>query len=150
MENDPAIASLLMGFPVVITLPVQWGDQDAFQHVNNTVYFRWLESSRIAYTSRLGLAELMRTQRVGPILASIACDYRRPLTFPDTVCLGARIVGIGRTSLTMEHTLVSALHQAIAAEGRATIVVFDYNANTPVPIPDEIRQAIQVIEGKTV
>src|SRR3954447_21061393 len=98
------------GFPVVITLPVQWGDQDAFGHVNNTVYFRWYESGRIAYSQRIGLIELFESARIGPILASISCDYRRAITFPDTVAVGSRVTRIGRTSLGMEHTLLSRNH----------------------------------------
>ena len=148
MDIDPELAALLAGFPVVVSLPVQWGDQDAFQHVNNTVYFRWYETGRIAYTTRLGLYESMRTTRVGPILASISCDYRRQLTFPDTVYVGSRVVRIGRTSIAMEHALVSTSARVVAAEGRSTLVVFDYNQNRPVPVPDNIREAIAVLEGK--
>jgi acyl-CoA thioester hydrolase len=147
MEQD--LAALLAGFPVVWSLPVQWGDQDAYQHVNNIVYFRWFESARIAYTVRLGMTELMRTHKIGPILASIACDYRRPVTFPDTVFVGSRVTKIGRTSFAMEHALVSASSRAVAAESRSTIVVFDYTTGSPVPVPDEVRRAIAGLEGKT-
>jgi acyl-CoA thioester hydrolase len=149
MEIHPEVAALLSGYPVVVSLPVQWGDQDAFQHVNNVVYFRWYETARIAYTSRLGLFERMREQRVGPILASITSDYRRQITFPDAVHVGSRVARIGRSSLTMEHALVSASARAVAAEGRSTIVLFDYNTNTPVPYPDDVRQAIGALEGKS-
>src|SRR4051794_8318236 len=86
---DSSTTAALTGFPVVIRLPVQWGDQDAFGHVNNTVFLRWFESARIAYFGRMGLLEMMARDRVGPILASIACDYRRPVTHPDTVHVGA-------------------------------------------------------------
>ncbi len=145
---DPELAGLLAGFPVVYSLPVQWGDQDAYQHVNNAVYFRWFESARIAYTMRLGLSELMRAHKVGPILAAIACDYRRQVTFPDTVHVGSRVTKIGRTSFAMEHALVSASGRAVAAEGRSTLVVFDYKANAPVPVPDDVRRAIAALEGR--
>ena len=91
----------------------------------------------------------MRAHQVGPILASIACDYRRQITFPDTVHVGSRVTRIGRTSFAMEHALVSASGRAVAAEGRSTLVVFDYNANTPVPVPDDVRLAIAGLEGKT-
>src|SRR5258708_195882 len=97
----------LVGFPVVLSVPVQWGDQDAFQHVNNTVYLRWCESARIAYIERTGLTELMERERIGPILAAITCNYRRPLTYPDTVRVGARVTRLGRSSLTMEHRVTS-------------------------------------------
>jgi acyl-CoA thioester hydrolase len=146
---DPELAAMLADFPVVITLPVQWGDQDSFQHVNNTVYFRWYESSRIAYSARIGLGELMRQSRIGPILASVASDYKRQITFPDTVHVGARITRIGRTSLTMEHALVSAAGREVVAVGRATLVVFNYNTGSPVPVPDAIRAAVNALEGKT-
>lgn len=145
---DPELVALLPGFPVVVSLPVQWGDMDAYQHVNNTVYFRWFESARIAYTSQLGLKEMMTRTGVGPILAAISCDYRRQVTFPDTVHVGARITRIGRTSLVMEHSLVSESARAVAAESRSTLVVFDYHAGLPVPVPDEVRRGIIGLEGK--
>jgi acyl-CoA thioester hydrolase len=147
-EPDPKIAPLLSGFPIVVTLPVQWGDMDAYQHVNNTVYFRWFETARIAYTTRLGLKTMKIETGVGPILASIACDYRRQLTYPDAVHVGSRVTRIGRSSLAMEHLLVSQAARAVVAEGRSTLVVFDYTANRSVPVPDPVRRAIQEIEGK--
>lgn len=145
MDSNLAFSS---NFPVFVTLPVQWGDQDAFGHVNNTVYFRWFESARIAYADRIGLSELMNTQKVGPILASITCDYRRQITYPETVIVGAKVTRIGRTSLTIVHELFTASNQALAAEGRSTIVVFDYNTNRTHPVPDPIRRAIEALEGE--
>ncbi len=82
-------ADLLAEFSVILTLPVQWGDQDAMQHVNNVVYFRWCESARIEYFGRIGLADRRSAEHVGPILASIKCDFRRQLNFPDTIRIGA-------------------------------------------------------------
>ena len=149
MEHD-ALASLLAKYSVVIALPVFWGDQDAFGHVNNNAYFRWFESARIAYSERIGLLDLFRAERIGPILASISCDYRRQLTFPDTVHVGVRVTRIGRTSLGLEHAVVSESQLAVAAEGTSTIVVFDYRANKPHPIPPALRQAIEVVEKRGV
>jgi acyl-CoA thioester hydrolase len=145
---DPTSTSALADFPVIFSLPVQWGDQDAFLHVNNTVYLRWFESARIAYFGRIGLSDLMAAEKVGPILAAIACNYRRPLTFPETVHVGARITRIGRTSMTMEHRLVTSTSAAPAADGTSTIVVFDYNASRPHPVPESVRRAIEALEGK--
>ena len=135
MDNGPKISD----YPFLITWPVQWGDQDAFQHVNNTVYFRWFESARIAYGDRIGLTDLMRTARIGPILASITCHYRLPVNYPDTVQIGTRITRIGRTSLTMDHLLLSVAADAVAAEATSTLVIYDYNAAKPHPVPDSLR-----------
>ena len=149
MEVDHNSDSLLAGFPVMVTVPVQWGDLDAFSHVNNTVYFRWMESARIAYGQRIGLLDLLAAEQIGPILAATACDYRRPVNFPDTICVGIRCTRIGRTSLAHEHRIISQEQQAIVAEGTSTTVVFDYAANRPHPVPEQIRQAIEVLEGRS-
>ncbi|HVU90327.1 MAG TPA: thioesterase family protein [Pirellulales bacterium] len=146
MSND---ADLLAEFPVILTLPVQWGDQDAMQHVNNVVYFRWCESARIEYFGRIGLADRRTAEHVGPILASIKCDFRRQLNFPDTIRIGARIVRIGRTSLTMTHRVESQAQRAIVAEAESTMVVFDYDSGKPHPVPDAMRTAIESLEGRT-
>ncbi len=140
---------LLAAFPIVIALPVQWGDQDAFGHVNNTMYFRWFESSRIAYMEQFRLLERLRTTRVGPILAAIGCDYRAPLFFPDVVEVGSRVTRIGRTSLSMEHAIVSRSKGVLAAESRSTLVLYDYATEKPHPIPDEIRKAVEELEGRS-
>jgi acyl-CoA thioester hydrolase len=142
-KGDP-----LAEFPVVIEVPVWWGDMDAFQHVNNTVFLRWFESARIAYTTRLGLPELYRTRKIGPILASVTCHFRRQVQFPDTVRVGARIERIGRTSLTMTHAVASQALGAVAAEGTSAIVVFDYRAGRPFPVPDDLRASIEALEGR--
>jgi acyl-CoA thioester hydrolase len=146
---EPDLAALLKDFPVTVTIPVQWGDQDAYQHVNNTVFFRWFETSRIAYWGKVGLSDAARRTRVGPILAAVACDFRRQVTFPDTVHVGARVTRLGRTSFAMEHAVVGNVARALVAEGHSTIVLFDYNANTPVPLPDDLRRTLEALEGKT-
>jgi acyl-CoA thioester hydrolase len=137
----------LAGFPTIITLPVQWGDQDAFLHVNNTVYIRWCESARIAYLDQTGLSESMERDKIGPILAAISCNYRRPVTYPDTIRCGARITRLGRSSLSMEHRIYSETQQAVVADAESTLVVYDYDRQASHPIPDDIRQAIEKIEG---
>ena len=146
---DLDLAVMLEGYPVITPIVIHWGEMDAYQHVNNTNYFRWYETARIAYTSRLGLSELMKTRKIGPILAHASCNFKRPVVFPDRVHVGSRIARIGRTSLQMEQRVVSESQRAIVAEGSSTMVVYDYGANAPHPVPDAIRQAIQTLEGRS-
>lgn len=146
---DSQVSDHLPGFPVAIALPVQWGDQDAFGHVNNTVYFRWYESARIAYTEQIGLLDLLQREKIGPILAAIDCNYRRPVTYPDTVEIGARVMRIGRTSFTMQHKVYSHALGMVCAEGDSTVVVYSYVDSKSHPVPDSIRAEIEKIEGKS-
>ena len=142
------IAEPLANFPVVIWLPVQWGDQDAFGHVNNTVYFRWCESARIEYLDKLGLRDPKEAEGIGPILAAISCNYRRPVTFPDQVQVGAQITRLGRSSLTMEHRIYSETQQQLVADATSTLVIYDYHRQASQPIPDDIRKRIEQLEGR--
>ena len=137
----------LSHYPLVIGIPVQWGDQDAFSHVNNTVYLRWCESVRIEYLRLVGMWGI-GPDGVGPILASISCDYRRLLTYPDTVHVGVRVDKIGNSSFRMDHVVVSESQKVVAAEVRSTIVVVDYKHNKSVPVPEPVRAAIEKIEGR--
>lgn len=147
LDGVNEVHELLAGYPVVIELPVQWGDQDAFGHVNNVIYFRWFESARIAYFGRIGLMKPEDVAQVGPILASSSCDYRRSIVFPDSVRIGIRSSRIGRTSIAFEHRIVSVEQRALAAEGTSTTVVYDYTAKRPSPVPDNLRRAIEALEG---
>lgn len=141
------VTALLSEFPVVIDWPVQWGDQDALGHVNNTVYFRWCESARVAYLQRLGLAEWLAPTELGPILAQISCNYKRQLYFPDTVRIGSRVTRLGKTSLTMDHRIVSLAQNAVVAESSSVLVVFNYLNQRPAAIPMDVRSAVEQLEG---
>src|SRR5919197_1260843 len=139
--------SLLKRCPVVIETPVAWGEMDAFRHLNNTAYFRYFESARIAYFERLGLLEYMDATGVGPILASTSCRFKIPLTYPDKVSVGARVSTVGDDRFTMEYYVVSHNHRRVAAEGIGLIVTFDYKENKKTPIPCELRRRIEELEA---
>lgn len=140
--------SELAAHPMAILLPVQWGDQDAFEHVNNVVYYRWMESARIEYFRQAGLGSRVSPEGVGPILASLKCDFRRQLNYPDSVLVSASITSIGRTSLKMAHLVYSTTQQAIVAEGDSVVVMFDYNVQRPTPVADDVRARINAFEGR--
>ena len=131
---------MLEDFPAVATQPVQWGDQDLFGHVNNTVYFRWFETSRVEYWYKSGLHELMDPRGLGPILASVKCDYKKQIRYPDTIKVAARIEKMGHSSVTLKHVVYSEDQSTIAATGNSVIVLFNYEKQHPVPIEGDIRE----------
>jgi acyl-CoA thioester hydrolase len=137
---------LLAGFPVVIDIPVAWGEMDALRHVNNIVYFRYFESARIAYFEKLRFWEFMDQTGVGPILASIQCKFKIPLAYPDTVSVGTRIPSIEQDRFVMEYRTVSHKSQAIAAEGEGVVVSYNYRESKKTPLPEEMKQRILTLE----
>jgi acyl-CoA thioester hydrolase len=139
--------SLLSAYPVVIQIPVAWGEMDAFQHVNNVVYFRYFESARLAYLERLDYLPIMRETGLGPILASAQCRFRAPLTYPDTVHVGVSVSTIETDRMTMRFSIISQRLQKVAAEGEGVIVSYDYRENRKAPLPDVLRQRIMALEA---
>lgn len=115
-------------FPFRLTLPVLWGHMDAFQHVNNVIYFRYLESARIAYFEEAQLMRFMEETGVGPILAETSCKYIKPLRFPDTVDVGCRTTVITESEMEQEYAVYSHRQDRIVATGWALIVAYDYRA----------------------
>ena len=123
--------------PVRLVIPVAWGEMDAFQHVNNTVYLRWLESVRIAYFERLDLLARMRKDGVAPILARTEIDYRRPVTFPDTVTVSAGATRIGTSSFTIGYRIRTGTGR-LASIGQTAHVCIDRATFRACAIPDEL------------
>jgi len=135
-------------YPVVIRLPVQWGDLDVYGHVNNVVYLKWFEAARAVYALRVGVEILSRDYGIGAILASITCNYRRPLPYPGEVLSGVRVTRISVGSVTLEYLVVDAQTGVPVADGNSDVVLYDYAADKPVPVPDHIRAAVERLEGK--
>jgi acyl-CoA thioester hydrolase len=141
--------SELADFPIQIAIPVQWGDQDGFGHVNGVMYLKWFESARVAYLESSLLGNLMvEHNHIGPIMASITCNYRRQIRYPDVVVIGAKVTRIGRTSIEMHHAIYSTTDKAIGADGTSILVYFNYKKQTPVPVTEDLRLAFEKMEGK--
>lgn len=133
-------------FPVVIESRVAWGDMDAMGHVNNTVFFRYFESARIAYLECIGFLEEMKRSGIGPILASTSCNFKKPLVYPDTVWTGARADTIGEDRFVMRYRIVSRSLRRVAADGEGLIVAYDYQKLKRSPLPDSVRGRIERVE----
>ena len=139
--------ALTAGYPVVIEVPVAWGEMDSYRHVNNVVYFRYFESARLEYFRRLGWFEVEQATGVGPILQATQARFRKPLTYPDTVLVTARVASVEDDRFTLEHRVVSRKLGAVAAEGQGTVVSYHYGEEKKVPVPDEIRRRIAELEA---
>lgn len=130
--------SEIQAYPVQIQRHVKWGEMDAFQHVNNTVYLRYFEDVRIEHFQQLGVLELMESEGLGPILAETSCRFRLPLQYPDEVVIGSRIGEVGEDRFVMEYAVHSLRHNRLAASGHGLIVYFDYAQGSKTAIPPQI------------
>jgi acyl-CoA thioester hydrolase len=137
----------LAGYPVVVDVPVVWGEMDAFGHVNNIIYFRYFETARIAYFEKLNVPEFLGRDPLGPILSETTCRFRAALSYPDTVSIGARVASIGEDRFIMRYAVFSHRQGRLAAEGEGTLVCFDYRQGRKAPLPERLKARIVAMEA---
>lgn len=143
---EAKLPEILQPFPVIIPIPVQWGEMDAYGHVNNTVLFRYFESARIVYLERCGFLESYDVNKIGAILHSTECRFRQPLRHPDEVLVGARAIRVEHDRFTMSYLVFSLETGHVAADGQGIVVSFDYERRSKVPLPPSVREGIAALE----
>jgi len=135
----------LTDYPVIYEQNVAWGDMDAFGHVNNVIYYRYIESARICYLDVLNIFKL----DINTVVASSQCKYLKPVFYPDQLKIGVRVEEIRNSAFRMNYLIWSSAQQQNVALGEAVIVYVDKESMQKTLIPEIIREKIIKIE-KTV
>ena len=119
-------------------IPIRWGDMDAMGHVNNTIYFRYLEIVRIEWLHQLGGAP--DPQGIGPVIVNAFCNFIRQLEYPGEILARHYVGNPGRASfdtfITLERTDEPGV---LYATGGATTVWVDFPAKKSLPLPEKVR-----------
>lgn len=124
------------------TLRIRWGDMDALGHVNNTVYFRYMEQARISWFDGLGLRD--SAAREGPTVITASCTFLKQLVYPGHVELKIYIGQAGRSTFeTWIEMRPSYDPGVVYAQGSAKIVWVDYGKGKSAPLPEKLRSAVE-------
>ena len=142
MESDN-LQKFRSNFRSLTELRVAWGEIDAFQHVNNAMYFRYFESARIEHLSALHAYDDPETRTTGTVVASTQCRFRIPLTYPDLILVGSRAADLSADRFTMEYAIYSHRHGRVAAEGSAVVVSVTLRDGRKTLLPEIMRAAIE-------
>ena len=121
-------------------IAIRWGDMDAMGHVNNTVYFRFMEQARISWFEAL-VAHGEAWRHTGIVIANAACRFKRPLNYPGTVEVKLYTAPPGGSSVATFYELV--VGGELYADGEATVVFVDMARQKPMRIPEAIRGRLQ-------
>ncbi|WP_425916226.1 acyl-CoA thioesterase [Acinetobacter sp. TSRC1-2] len=132
----------LSDYPVIYEQPVAWGDMDAFGHVNNVMYYRYIESARIRYMDELNIFQ----QDIYTVVASNQCKYIRPVFYPDQLKIGVRVEEMRNSALRMSYLLWSEAQQTVVALAEAVIVCVNKENMNKTEIPAVIREKVIEIE----
>lgn len=134
--------SLFSEYPIVHEQNVAWGDMDAFGHVNNVMYYRYIESARINYFDALNIFE----QKVLTVVASNQCKYLRPVFYPDQLKIAVRVDELRNSAMRMTYQLFSTAQNELVATAEAVIVCVDQENMQKAAIPEDIREKILKME----
>ena len=137
-------------YPLIIEQVITWGDMDAHGHVNNVVYFRYMENARVEFYRRIGKYEFEERSGITLVVKSTSCRYIASLSCPDRISIGARVTDIDDEQILMQYIIVNAGTNQVAALGEATIVSLQVGDSSKVPFPDELKARIlELQQGKT-
>jgi len=128
----------------VENMKMRWGEGDALGHMNNTVYFRYLEQARIAWFDSLGVNYGLGE---GPILGSISCRFRIPVVYPAELAVSLHVSNARNSSFTLSSAISDRSDQRVYATGEAVMVWIDLAQGKSRPLPDWLRKIISPERG---
>lgn len=127
-----------------LTINTRWMDNDIYGHVNNVVYYSYIDTVANEYLIREGGLDIHNDPVIGVAVES-HCNYYAPLAFPDTVEAGLRVGHLGNTSVRYEIGLFSSDRDSVCAAAHFVHVFVERLSNKPVPIPRNLRACLERI-----
>lgn len=135
---------------------VRFADTDAMGHVNNANYMTYCEIARVAFYEEVSGHPLpvgVHGADEGMILAEARVTYRAPAYYGETLIVETRATRIGRTSFTLEHRLTAPNSRygdaRLIAVADSILVIYDYRAERPIPMPADLVAAMEAFEGRS-
>src|SRR5438034_11132032 len=120
-------------------IAIRWGDMDAMGHVNNAVYFRYMEQARISWFDSL-VPEGEAWKSTGIVIANASCNFKRAINYPGTVEIQVYIGTPGGSSVPTFYEL--SINGQLYADGAATVVFTDMQSHKPIRIAQPLPEVI--------
>jgi acyl-CoA thioester hydrolase len=137
MEKEPRA----LYFPIKLHLRLDWSEMDLFGHINNVMYFKFIQASRVNYWEHVGFLNRYFKEKIGPILVSTGCQFSKPLFYPDNITIEVRVEFIKNTSIGLHHRILNGKNE-LCAEAHDVIVLYNFAKNEKVIIPMELKEAM--------
>jgi acyl-CoA thioester hydrolase len=128
-------------FKLQLDIHVRWGDMDALQHVNNTVFLKWNEDARIHFFYKV--LDKLENNDIAPILARQDCKYIYPVAFPDTVKVGVRASEILADRVILETKMWSHNNDRLVALVHSTIMPYNVAKRKKADMPQQWKDAFK-------
>lgn len=135
-------------YPHFLTVPTRWMDNDVYGHVNNVVYYSWFDTVVNRFLIDRGVLDIQASPVIG-LVVNTQCNYFASVAFPQAVEGGLRVARLGKSSVHYQIGLFVEGLETPAAVGDFTHVYVDRASGRPVPLPDDLRAALETIHRPT-
>lgn len=144
MPANPTHArgELRAGYRHFLAVPTRWMDNDSYGHVNNVTYYSYFDTAVNEHLIRAGGLDIGTDPVVGYVVET-SCRFRKPLTFPEAIDVGLRVVRLGTSSVSYEIGIFRQDDDEPAATGHFVHVWVDRATQRPAPIPPRVRAALE-------
>ena len=136
--------SALAQFPYHYSITTRWHDNDVYGHVNNVIYYSWFDTAVNGYLLEKGVLDFISGTTVG-LVVETQCNYFKPVAFPDKVTAGVAVAKIGTSSVRYEVGVFCNAEISASAQGHFVHVYVDAQSRRPVELPDDLREALELI-----
>ena len=126
-------------------IPIRWGDMDAYRHVNNTMYFQYMEQVRVEFMESIGHS--ISPKGKAPVIINASCTFLRPLTYPGIAEVKMYLGAPGNSSIPSSYEIRLQGKDEVYATGDAKVVWTEMATGKSVPIPADLRALLSTIEG---
>ena len=145
-ETPFNLLKMAAGQGLRVEVPVRWGDLDALNHVNNTVYFRYMEEARVTCMRACGIGGATSPRHL--VVAHVSCDFLRPVLWPATVLVDTRITKLGRSSIEFQVEIhIKGDDNGACARSRTVIVGVDADTGRSMAWTETELQSIDRVFG---
>ena len=142
MSREPLLSR--EAYKVWLEIGTRWADNDAYGHVNNTVYYSWFDTAVNAWLIEAGLLDIAGGDPIG-LVVETGCRYAKPLAYPEPVEVGLAVAAVGRSSVRYRLGVFAKDNTEAAAEGFFVHVYVGRNDRRPTELPPKWREAFEAI-----
>jgi acyl-CoA thioester hydrolase len=135
------------GYNTELKLRIDWSEMDLFGHVNNVSFFKYVQAARVNYWEKTDLTNLYAEKKMGPMLASSSCQFKKPLFYPGNITVVTKVGFVKTTSFSLQHLILNEKNE-IAAEAEDIVVFYDFNKGEKLPLSKEILNQMSLIEKR--
>jgi len=125
-----------------IHITTRWMDNDVYGHVNNVIYYSWIDTVVNQWLIENGLLKSDKNPSIG-LVAHSECNYFSPIAYPSPVVLGLKLAHLGNSSVHYDVGIFVQEALQPSAQGKFVHVYVDPVNHRPTPLIETFKNTLE-------